>query len=281
MPVTMAGARPLLFLYPQVLRAAARSSSSSAAAGSSRRAWEASTRASRAKSSFAPRHGKGVEPGAWEQKQKEAQDIEQEPIMMPPPPPPQPAAATAETATKDGETTKVAEQQALAPEMEIKDRTAEGGGKPSATATKTATEDAAEIEKPGKAEGEEQPRAQQKEQQQQDKGKDGAEKSQKASGPLDAVLLMQAPEHTPPQHPHMSPPPYVHHFDSYSLVKQLQDGGYSQEQATTAMKGIRTLLAQNLDVAQKSLVSKSDVENVSFYPGSERVSQRESEDSLG
>src|SRR5690625_2065382 len=76
---------------------------------------------------------------------------------------------------------------------------------------------------------------------------------------------MQAPEHTPPQHPHMSPPPYVHHFDSYSLVKQLQEGGYSQEQATTAMKAIRTLLAQNLDVAQKSLVSKSDVENVSVF----------------
>ena len=62
--------------------------------------------------------------------------------------------------------------------------------------------------------------------------------------------------------PHLQPPPYVHHFDSYSLVKQLQEGGYSQGQAIEAMKGIRALLAQNLDVAQESLVSKSDVENV-------------------
>ncbi|PFH55783.1 hypothetical protein XA68_17623 [Ophiocordyceps unilateralis] len=64
--------------------------------------------------------------------------------------------------------------------------------------------------------------------------------------------------------PQMAAPPYVHHFDSYSLVKQLQGGGYTQQQATTAMKGIRTLLAQNLDVAQESLVSKSDVENESY-----------------
>ncbi|PHH60666.1 hypothetical protein CDD81_1352 [Ophiocordyceps australis] len=64
--------------------------------------------------------------------------------------------------------------------------------------------------------------------------------------------------------PAMAPPPYVHHFDSYSLVKQLHGGGYSEAQATTAMKGIRALLAQNLDVAQQSLVSKSDVENETY-----------------
>ncbi|PHH72581.1 hypothetical protein CDD82_5908 [Ophiocordyceps australis] len=63
----------------------------------------------------------------------------------------------------------------------------------------------------------------------------------------------------------MAPPPYVHHFDSYSLVKQLHGGGYSEAQATTAMKGIRALLAQNLDVAQQSLVSKSDVENTYLF----------------
>jgi hypothetical protein len=61
----------------------------------------------------------------------------------------------------------------------------------------------------------------------------------------------------------MAPPPYVHHFDTYSLVKQLGDGGYSQAQAIEVMKGVRAILAQNLDVAQESLVSKSDVENVS------------------
>lgn len=62
----------------------------------------------------------------------------------------------------------------------------------------------------------------------------------------------------------MIPPPYVHHFDSYSMVKQLQGGGYTDDQSIEVMKGIRSLLAQNLDVAQQSLVSKSDVENVSI-----------------
>lgn len=85
-------------------------------------------------------------------------------------------------------------------------------------------------------------------------------KESKPAGALDAVLHMPSPENI--EHPHMSPPPYVHHFDSYSLVKQLEDGGYTREQAVTSMKAIRKLLAQNLDVAQKSLVSKSDVENV-------------------
>lgn len=89
-----------------------------------------------------------------------------------------------------------------------------------------------------------------------------AREEAKQSGPLEAVLHMQPPDTMRPG-PAMCPPPYIHHFDSYSLVKQLQDGGYSQEQATTAMKAVRALLAQNLDVAQSTLVSKSDVENVS------------------
>ena len=55
---------------------------------------------------------------------------------------------------------------------------------------------------------------------------------------------------------------YIHHFDSYSLVKQLYQGGYTIEQAITSMKAVRALLARYLDVAQDSLVSKSDVENV-------------------
>ncbi|KAM0436776.1 hypothetical protein ACHAPT_002487 [Fusarium lateritium] len=90
-----------------------------------------------------------------------------------------------------------------------------------------------------------------------------AREEAKQSGPLEAVLHMQPPESMKPG-PCMCPPPYVHHFDSYSLVKQLQDGGYSQEQATTAMKAIRALLAQNLDIAQSTLVSKSDVENETY-----------------
>ncbi|CAK7269446.1 hypothetical protein SEPCBS119000_003572 [Sporothrix epigloea] len=64
--------------------------------------------------------------------------------------------------------------------------------------------------------------------------------------------------------PHLAPPPYVHHFDSYSLVKQLEEGGYQKEQAVTAMKAVRSLLAQHLDMAQSSLVSKSDVENEAY-----------------
>ncbi|KAF7545337.1 hypothetical protein G7046_g9590 [Stylonectria norvegica] len=91
-----------------------------------------------------------------------------------------------------------------------------------------------------------------------------AQEDAKPGGPLEAVLMMQPPENAERQHPSMSPPPYVHHFDSYSLVKQLQDGGYTQTAATTAMKGIRNILAQNLDVAQSSLISKSDVENESY-----------------
>jgi hypothetical protein len=92
-------------------------------------------------------------------------------------------------------------------------------------------------------------------------GSDGQETGGKS--PLDEVLAKEPPRRGPRAHPSMSPPPYVHHFDSYSMVKQLQQGGYTDTQAIEAMKGIRALLAQNLDVAQESLVSKSDVENVS------------------
>lgn len=90
-----------------------------------------------------------------------------------------------------------------------------------------------------------------------------AKEAAKSSGPLEAVLHMQPPEHVAKQHPSMSPPPYEHHFDSYSLVKQLEEGGYTPQQAVTSMKAVRKLLAKNLKVAQQSLVSKSDVENVS------------------
>lgn len=62
----------------------------------------------------------------------------------------------------------------------------------------------------------------------------------------------------------MTPPPYVHHFDSYSLVRQLEDSGYQRPQAITAMKAVRALLAFHLAVAQRSLVSKSDVENEAY-----------------
>ncbi|KAI0512759.1 hypothetical protein F5B22DRAFT_291988 [Xylaria bambusicola] len=82
------------------------------------------------------------------------------------------------------------------------------------------------------------------------------------SGPMEAVLHMPPPNES--QHPHISKPTYVHHFDSYTLVKQLQVGGYTQAQAITVMKAIRALLAQNLDVAQEGLVGKSDVDNETY-----------------
>ncbi|KAI1412939.1 hypothetical protein F5Y13DRAFT_162124 [Hypoxylon sp. FL1857] len=82
------------------------------------------------------------------------------------------------------------------------------------------------------------------------------------SGPMEAVLHIPPPESA--HHPHISTPPYVHHFDSYGLVKELEAGGYTKEQAITLMKAIRGLLALNLDVAQEGLVSKSDVDNETY-----------------
>jgi hypothetical protein len=96
----------------------------------------------------------------------------------------------------------------------------------------------------------------------------------KGASPLDEVLHRDPPRKTAKQHPAMSPPPYVHHFDTWSLVNQLQDGGFTKGQAIEAMKGVRGLLAQNLSVAQDSLVSKSDVENVRTVPNPWRLLYR-------
>ncbi len=84
--------------------------------------------------------------------------------------------------------------------------------------------------------------------------------------PLETVLQMGAPMvEKPGEHkaPHLHAPPYVHHFDTFTLVKDLEGGGFSEEQSVTIMKAVRGLLAVNLDVAKEGLVSKSDVENVS------------------
>lgn len=82
--------------------------------------------------------------------------------------------------------------------------------------------------------------------------------------PLNTVMEMPAPSvEKPEEHklPHLHTPPYVHHFDTYTLVNDLQRGGFSAEQSVTVMKAVRGLLAQNLDVAREGLVGKSDVEN--------------------
>ncbi|KAK3340953.1 hypothetical protein B0H65DRAFT_541540 [Neurospora tetraspora] len=107
-------------------------------------------------------------------------------------------------------------------------------------------------------------------------GSDPTADKSSTTTPMETILYMEPPssDHTTrlltdPDHgngrpPHLQPPPYVHHFDSYSLVKQLSAGGYTLTQAITAMKAVRGLLATNLDVAQAGLVSKSDVENESY-----------------
>lgn len=64
--------------------------------------------------------------------------------------------------------------------------------------------------------------------------------------------------------PHLSPAPYVHPFDTYSLVQDLSKGGYSEEQSTTIMKAVRAILQNNLSLARESLTSKSDVENEEY-----------------
>ena len=87
------------------------------------------------------------------------------------------------------------------------------------------------------------------------------------AAPLETVLQMPPPQSVEAENdgkpPHLQTPPYVHHFDTYTLVQQVERGGYTTEQSITAMKAVRSLLALNLDVAKKGLVSKSDVENVS------------------
>lgn len=93
----------------------------------------------------------------------------------------------------------------------------------------------------------------------------------RAAKPLETVLQMGAPPaEKPEEHKalHMHAPLYVHHFDTFTLVKDLERGGFSEEQSVTIMKAVRGLLAVNLEVAREGLVSKSDVENVNTLPRS-------------
>lgn len=83
--------------------------------------------------------------------------------------------------------------------------------------------------------------------------------------PLETIMQMHTPTvEKPEEHeaPHLQARPYVHHFDTYTLVKDLQGGGFTEDQSVTIMKAVRGLLAINLDVAKEELESKSDVENV-------------------
>ncbi|KAJ5338802.1 Protein of unknown function DUF1640 [Penicillium brevicompactum] len=91
--------------------------------------------------------------------------------------------------------------------------------------------------------------------------------------PFDDVLHMPSPSVylTPSEQssssddrPHLSPAPYVHHFDTYSLVQDLTKGGFSPQHSITIMKAVRAILQNNLDLAKESLTSKSDVENEEY-----------------
>lgn len=95
-----------------------------------------------------------------------------------------------------------------------------------------------------------------------------AQNTQDMIAPLDTILEMPPPESAEEENrqrpPHLQTPPYVHHFDTYTLVKRVEEGGFTEKQAITAMKAVRGLLADNLDVAKEGLVSKSDVENETY-----------------
>ncbi|PGH17255.1 hypothetical protein AJ80_04897 [Polytolypa hystricis UAMH7299] len=122
-----------------------------------------------------------------------------------------------------------------------------------------------------------------------EEGKAGAEEEKdnaqpqpldEAQNPLQRAFQMSGPQSTPTsdsvlvstsspkpennKHPHLTPPPYVHHFDSYTLVKDLEKGGFSEQQSVIIMKAIRSLLLENLNLARQGLKSKSDIENETY-----------------
>lgn len=84
--------------------------------------------------------------------------------------------------------------------------------------------------------------------------------------PLETFLTMESAEEKAEDHkpPHLQAPLYVHHFDTYTLVRDLEKGGFTEDQSVTVMKAVRSLLALNLDIAREGLESKSDIENVCY-----------------
>jgi hypothetical protein len=92
---------------------------------------------------------------------------------------------------------------------------------------------------------------------------DAADKDAGASKPLDTVLDMPPPgEAEDDNPPHLQAPRYVHHFDTWSLVRDLDKGGFKEGESVTLMKAVRQILADNMELARRALVSKSNVENV-------------------
>ncbi|EHK15555.1 uncharacterized protein TRIVIDRAFT_217271 [Trichoderma virens Gv29-8] len=285
----MASAGRLTFLYPQLLRAATRGCGP--ARGWATTASTTTATTTRWNSSFAKRRGKAVEPTEWEKQQQQQQQQQQQDRQDQ-----QEQDVPTKTALDDA----VADQTEAAADTladvqaksDIGKLYFQDGEKKAAQAVTDAPEtDAAALRSQQQELKAAQNQAEQKlSSEPTDVGADtvpsGAPKqvdSSDASGSrsgsaeaktgkpkdgtkmsdkLDTVYYMGAPENMSPHTPSMTPPKYIHHFDSYSLVKQLQEGGYSSEQAVTMMKAIRTILAHNLDMAQEKLVSKSDIENV-------------------
>lgn len=83
--------------------------------------------------------------------------------------------------------------------------------------------------------------------------------------PMETILHMPSPqEQAERRPPHLKTPPYVHHFDTYSLVKDLTESGFSQAQSVTVMKAVRDILTDNMELARDGLVSKSNIENETY-----------------
>ena len=88
-----------------------------------------------------------------------------------------------------------------------------------------------------------------------------AERKSASGGLSDADGHAQPP---PIKAPHLDPPPYVHHFDTYGLVQRLIAGGWDRRQAISIMKAMRQMLSDSTDLATKALVSKSNLENETY-----------------
>jgi hypothetical protein len=75
---------------------------------------------------------------------------------------------------------------------------------------------------------------------------------------------MPSPQEEHHRAPHLRTPPYVHHFDTYGLVRELDKSAYTREQSMTLMKAVRGMLISNMELAREGLVSKSNVENETY-----------------
>ncbi|KAI1862539.1 hypothetical protein JX265_009253 [Neoarthrinium moseri] len=225
----------LTFLYPHLFRSARLGESAAARTVRSRCRKPAANAAPRAAAAAALSTTTRANEAVFERHGKAVNP--QLPDVVQLPQPQSPAAASSEASSQKD----AAAGEQLGAEM-LSDEAKEEAARRADTAPKGGTGATREAE----------PTPQQK----------AAEEKMQSSGPMDAVLHMPPPGAV--AHPHIAKPPYVHHFDTYTLVKQLEAGGYSKDQAITVMKAVRALLAQNLDVAQEGLVSKSDVDNETY-----------------